>query len=161
MIESPALTPRVWKPDVDSTQLNPPSCVSIGATALIENDYPECGLELSSVILDVAQEADKEAGKGNGQPVPADLVHHALLHIDSTLASQGGKQGTNDGMRKKLLKAALKWSVGKGPRAFGDKEINATYGELLWATGELDKAVPRLVLAEAPGTLAERVRSSL
>lgn len=27
----------------------------------------------------------------------------------------------------------------QGPRAFGDKEINATYGELLWATGEVKK----------------------
>lgn len=25
----------------------------------------------------------------------------------------------------------------QGPRAYGDKEINATYGELLWATGEV------------------------
>lgn len=64
-------------------------------------------------------------------------MRHALLHIDSALAAQGGKAGTNDGARKKLLKQALKWSVAKGPRAFGDKEINAAYGELLWGTGEV------------------------
>lgn len=56
-----------------------------GATALIENGYPECGLELGGVILDVATEADKEAAKQQQQgqpaaggqqlqPVPADLV---------------------------------------------------------------------------------------
>lgn len=52
-----------------------------GATALIEQGYPECGLELGAVILDVAQEADKEAGKGNGQPIPGDLVR-ARAHME-------------------------------------------------------------------------------
>jgi len=49
-------------------------CTYAGATALIEQGYPECGLELGAVILDVVQEADKEAGKGHGQSVPGDLV---------------------------------------------------------------------------------------
>lgn len=56
----------------------PPIPRPAGATALIEQGYSECGLELGAVILDVAQEADKEAARGNGQPLPGDLVRGRL-----------------------------------------------------------------------------------
>lgn len=128
------------------TKSNMPKAIEVashGAKCLLSHQYVTAGAELSTLVIDIINEAALDISP---------QLRDTLFDIDDKYPSVSP-------LRVEFLKSIVKSSVANGQRELGDPTLHLRLANCLWEINDKN-AIYHFVLSEEPEQLAQKIDSS-